>query len=390
VAVLLADLDRFKVVNDSLGHTAGDRLLVAVANRILGSLQPGEVTARFGGDEFAVLSEGAGGPEGAEAIAARLHDALLAPFVLDGREVHVSASIGIAQPRLGNDPPEALLRDADTAMYRAKAQGPSRSELFDDAMRLRALDRLDTEDALRRAVATGQLRVMYQPIISLADERVTGVEALVRWAHPSRGLLPPADFIGVAEETGLIVPLGAWVLEEACLQSREWPVEVAVNISGTQLSQPDLASMVESVLGRTGASPASLCLEITESVLMEDAEPAIGTLDALKGLGVRIAIDDFGTGYSSLHYLKRYPIDVLKVDRSFVAGLGVDDEDSAIVSAVISMAHALGLEAVAEGVTSAAQLAELRVRGCDQAQGFYFATPLPAQRLTSMFEQLTS
>jgi diguanylate cyclase (GGDEF)-like protein/PAS domain S-box-containing protein len=397
VTVLLADLDRFKVVNDSLGHEAGDRLLVAVANRILGSLRPGELTARFGGDEFVVLSERASGKQEAIAIADRLNESLRAPFVLDGREVHVSASIGIARPTRANEPPEALLRDADTAMYRAKDRGRSRHQLFDDTMRARAMDRLDTEDALRRAVSSGQLRVVYQPVISLTDERVTGVEALVRWAHPSRGLLNPVDFISVAEETGLIVPLGAWVLEEACRQARRWceqvpgypEVDVSVNLSGGQISQPDVAAMVESVLKTTGVSPEHLCLEITESVLMEDAEPAITTLRSLKALGVRLAIDDFGTGYSSLNYLKRFPIDVLKVDRSFVDGLGVDHDDSAIVSAVISMAHALGLEAVAEGVTSAAQVAELRVRGCDQAQGYYFATPLPAEQLTRVFRQLT-
>ena len=389
VAVLFLDLDRFKVVNDSLGHDAGDELLVAMARRLKGVVRPGDTIARFGGDEFTVLCEDLSGPHARQQaidLAERLLEAIHAPFELDGDEAFLSASIGIALASGPSERPEALLRDADAAMYRAKERGKGRWELFDEQMRSTALQRLETENALHRALDRGEFRVFYQPVISLSEGRCIGAEALVRWQHPERGLVAPYEFITLAEETGLIVPLGAWVLEEACRQVARWQRDfraddsfiVSVNLSARQLAQPDLVASVANALERAGADARNLCLEITESVLMDDAEGTIGSITALKSLGVKLSIDDFGTGYSSLGYLKRFPVDSVKVDQSFVDGLGSDPEDSAIVAAVISLGHALGLTVVAEGVESAEQLEELIALGCDQAQGFFFAPAQPA------------
>ena len=395
-AVLFFDLDRFKVVNDSLGHDAGDELLVALARRLRGVVRPGDTVARFGGDEFTVLCDDlplASARDYATDVAERLLQTIRRPFLLDGEEQFLSASIGIALAGPGTERPEGLLRDADAAMYRAKERGKDRWELFDELMRATARERHETENALHRALERNELRVHYQPVVSLHDRSCIGAEALVRWAHPDRGLLAPAQFIDLAEETGLILPAGRWVIEEACRRSREWRMEhgpgfvVSVNLSSRQLSNPDLVEHVRSALDDTGADAAGLCFEITENVLMDDAEATMGAITAVKRLGVGLSIDDFGTGYSSLGYLKRFPVGAVKVDRSFIDGLGSDPEDSAIVAAVIGLGHALGLTVIAEGVETDRQLAELAVLGCDAAQGYLFARPGPGADVAARIDR---
>jgi diguanylate cyclase (GGDEF)-like protein/PAS domain S-box-containing protein len=392
VAVLFLDLDRFKVVNDSLGHDAGDALLAVLARRLESVLRPGDVVSRFGGDEFTVLCEDidphAAGRQSVN-VADRIIDAISEPFVLDGDEQFLSASIGIALAFHGSERPEDLLRDADAAMYRAKERGRGCCEIFDEAMRARAQDRHEIENALHRAVSREELRVFYQPVISLYDGECVGVEALVRWQHPDRGLLAPREFIPLAEETGLVVPMGLWILKAAATQAAQWRrsqrepsrFRLSVNLSGRQLQDPDLAPAVDELLETVGLDPQALCVEITETVLMEDAV-GVGALKALKSIGVRVSVDDFGTGYSSLGYLRRFPVDEVKIDRSFVARLGTDPADAAIVAAVVSLGHALGVSVVGEGVETEAQLDELRELGADAAQGFLFAPPQPAADLT--------
>jgi diguanylate cyclase (GGDEF)-like protein/PAS domain S-box-containing protein len=394
VAVLFVDLDRFKVVNDSLGHAAGDQLLVALAERLRHALRPADTVARFGGDEFTILCESVADAAQAAAIAARVGELIAQPFAIEGEDdVVLTASVGISLsaggPDTGADRPETMLRDADAAMYRAKERGRARHELFDEQMRAGAVQRLQLEQWLRRAIERDELRVHFQPEVRLADGRVEAVEALLRWQHPERGLLLPADFLALAEETGLIVPVGAWVLTEAC----RWAARLTgagpggsspgvwVNLSARQLAMPDLTGTVAEALAGAGIAPDRLCLEITESALMEDAEATLATLRSLKDLGVGLAVDDFGTGYSSLSYLRRFPVDFIKVDRSFVDGLGHDPEDTAIVAAVVGLAHSLGLVPVAEGIETAGQLAELRRLGCELGQGHLFAPPVPGEEL---------
>ncbi|MGQ0823501.1 MAG: PAS domain S-box protein [Actinomycetota bacterium] len=392
VAVLFLDLDRFKNVNDSVGHDAGDELLIAVARRLESVLRPGDTVARFGGDEFTILCEDlpyANPREQAIEIAHRLLTAVAQPFVVRGAETFVSASLGISIAA-GEERPEELLRDADAAMYHAKEAGRGRVEVFDDKMRERALERHATENALHRALERGEFSVFFQPVVSLRTARCVGAEALVRWQHPERGLIGPSEFVPLAEETGLVVELGAWVLEQAAQQLAQWQLEhdqpfvVSVNLSACQLAQPDLADNVAEIIDRTGILPSNLCLEITESVLMDDAEAVIAVIERVRALGIRLAIDDFGTGYSSLGYLKRFPVDLVKIDRSFVDGLGTDAGDAAIVSAVIGLAHALDLRVIAEGVETEPQLAELLALGCDEAQGYFFAPPQPIQDLRTL------
>jgi diguanylate cyclase (GGDEF)-like protein len=394
VAVLFVDLDRFKFVNDSRGHAVGDELLVAVAERLRGVARSHDTVARFGGDEFVVVCEDDDAAVQASRIAERIAEVLRDPVVTDGQEVFLGASIGIAVADSGTDSPESLLRDADAAMYRAKERGRNRCEFFDAVMRTEAVAHLETQSALHRAVERDELRLHYQPVIDLASGAVTGVEALVRWARPHHGLVGPGDFIPLAEETGLIVPIGKWVLEEAARQVARWqearpgqPLTVSVNLSAAQLRQPDLIDTLAAVIAAHRIDPGALCLELTESTFMEEAGGHGAALAALKALGVNLAIDDFGTGYSSLTYLKRFPVNVLKIDRAFVAGLGRDPSDTAIVRSVIDLAHALGLTVVAEGVETADQAAHLRRLGCDLAQGYHFARPLPPGELDSLLER---
>jgi diguanylate cyclase (GGDEF)-like protein len=393
VAVLFIDLDRFKLINDGRGHAAGDELLVAVAERLRHVVRSGDVVARFGGDEFVVVCEDQTADFEAALVAGRIIDALQEPVVVNGQEIFLSASIGIAMAD-GTGTPESLLRDADAAMYRAKANGRARCEFFDATMRTEALDHLETQSALHRALERDELLVFYQPVIDLVSGAVTGVEALVRWKHPQHGLVSPASFIPLAEETGLIVPIGAWVLDQATAQAARWrerswgrSLTMNVNLSARQLRQPDLIPGMMASLLASGTDPSQLCLELTETTFMDDARSHREVLDGIRGLGVGLAIDDFGTGYSSLTYLKRLPVSVLKIDQAFVRGLGKDASDTAIVKSVIDLAHALGLVVVAEGVEDGDQVAHLRKLGCDQAQGYFFARPQSAEDLERLLDR---
>ena len=399
VAVLFLDLDRFKLINDSLGHEAGDAVLVDVATRLQNALRPGDTVSRFGGDEFTALCEDVPSERAVLMIAERMTEAVGLPFALSesegGGETFLTASIGIAMAEGTEEPDgsaESLVRDADAAMYRAKERGKSRVELFDERLRERAVQRLSIESALHRALERDELRLHYQPQVDLGSGRIVAWEALVRWEHPERGLLAPTEFVPVAEETGLIVPLGLWVLEEACRQAERWtslpdavpdPV-MGVNLSARQLTSPDLLEMVARALAGAGLEPSRLCLEVTESVVMEDAGGSVETLEALRDMGVQLAIDDFGSGYSALSSLKRFRVDVLKVDRAFVTGLGRDTTDGPIMAAIIDLTHALGVRAVGEGVERADQLAVLRALGCDLGQGFYFGRPQPPEVAEAM------
>ncbi|HEX2080576.1 MAG TPA: EAL domain-containing protein [Longimicrobium sp.] len=384
-ALLFLDLDRSKVINDSLGHPVGDQLLAAVADRLRACAGPGATVARFGGDEFAVLLESAS-VEAALRSAEAIQRALGAPVGLGGYEVCTAASIGIAVAGTQADGPEALVRSADAAMYRAKARGPGQCELYDRAMHAQALARLRTETELRRALERGEITPHYQPIVSLATGRVCGVEALARWRHPERGWVHPQEFVAVAEESGAIVDLGRRVLAQACREAGAWArvlpsgsAGVSVNLSVKQLAQADLVDQVRRAIEDAGADPAAVRLEITESVLVENADAAASTLARLKELGVRVLMDDFGTGWSSLSALHRLPVDGLKVDRSFVAAMGHDGRAGELVASVVRLARGLGLEVVAEGVESADQLEALRALGCDAAQGFLFSPAIDAE-----------
>ncbi|MDQ1490075.1 MAG: hypothetical protein QOJ23_2589 [Actinomycetota bacterium] len=392
VAVLFIDLDRFKLINDGRGHDAGDKLLVTVADRLRLVVRAGDVVARFGGDEFVVMCEDQTAAFEAALVAERITEVLREPVVVDGQEIFLSASIGIAVAD-GTGSPESLLRDADAAMYRAKDRGRARSEFFDATMRTEAIEHLETQNALHRAVERDELRLHYQPVVELESGAVVGVEALVRWEHPALGLVPPGAFIPLAEETGLIVPIGAWVLDEAMAQLARWrernwgrSLTVNVNLAARQLRQPDLVPGLMRTLLTTGVEPASLCLELTETTFMEDGGGHRDTLAGIRSLGIGLAIDDFGTGYSSLTYLKRFPVNVLKIDQAFVRGLGEDASDTAIVKSVIDLAHALGLVVVAEGVETGDQVSHLRRLGCDLAQGYFFARPQPAADLERLLE----
>jgi diguanylate cyclase (GGDEF)-like protein/PAS domain S-box-containing protein len=379
VAALFLDLDNFKLINDSLGHVVGDELLRAVAARLDAILRPSDTIGRFGGDEFVVVCEDLISAHDAVAIARRIAEAFASPFAFAGREQHVTASIGVALAADHHATAESLIRDADVAMYRAKETGKSRIELFDAAMRERVVQRLAAETELRRGLADGELRVFYQPVVQV-DGNLVAVEALARWEHPERGMLAPAEFISLAEETGLILQLGAQILEEACRQTADWrrdgkDVAVSVNLSARQLAAPDTADLVRATLKRSGLPAPALCVEITEGGVMHHADEAMRTLEALRKLGVRIAIDDFGVGYSSLSYLKMLPVDVVKLDRAFVQSLPDSKEDKAIVSAVLALADVMGLTVIAEGVESKRHLAELRRLGCRLVQGYLFGRP---------------
>jgi diguanylate cyclase (GGDEF)-like protein/PAS domain S-box-containing protein len=388
VAVLFMDLYNFKVMNDSVGHETGDKMLVSVAERLRSLLRSNDTLARFGGDEFTILIEDIEDPAEAIRVAERIVEGFREPFVVNGREFFAATSIGIAYGSARTTSPQTLLRNADAAMYRAKESGPLGYEVFDQSMYLQAVRRLKLENDIRRAFLAGEFVVHYQPIVDLRSDEVQGVEALVRWNHPDRGLLIPEEFVPVAEEIGLIVPMGEAVLEEACRWTVRWqeehprlsPLLMNVNLSAKQLQRPDLITTVEGVLQRTGLDPASLTLDITETVYVKVLERNTAALNDLRRLGVKISIDDFGVGYSSLSYLKRLPADILKLDKSFVEGVGEDLEDTAIVRMIIDLARTLGLEVIAEGVESEA-VTILREMGCGLAQGFFFAEPLPPEEL---------
>src|SRR6266516_3960828 len=395
VGILFLDLDHFKLINDSMGHHAGDELLRAVAPRLRAHLRPGDIVARSGGDEFGILVDRLADEDEAVAIAERVATTFAEPYPLGGADHFVTASIGIAVAHPGGREPldaKMLIRDADAAMYRAKERGRARCELFDAEMRARALRRLEVERELRHALERDELVLHYQPLVALGSGEITGLEALVRWRHPERGLLDPRDFVPVAEDSGLIEPIGRWVQESVCRQVLEWheqrpdqrPPDLSVNLSARQVAHRDLAHSVAEILTRTGLDPAHLRLATTESVLVEESATAIATLEALRKIGVGLVLDDFGTGYSSLAYLNRFPIDALKIDRSFVDALGVEQERTAIVEAIVGMARALSLDVIAEGVENEAQLSELRRLGCDYAQGHLFSRALPAEKISAL------
>ncbi|MET0620761.1 MAG: EAL domain-containing protein [Thermoanaerobaculia bacterium] len=393
LAVLFLDLDRFKVINDSLGHSVGDELLRQVAERIQEYVRDGDTVARHGGDEFTLLVPGISAEEDAAKIARKICEAIHDPFWIDGRELFVTTSMGVAvYPSDGHDA-ETLVRNADSAMYRAKEQGRDNYQLYTPAMNAKAVERLSLESRLRQAVANDELELHFQPFFDLKTTKILGAEALLRWRHPELGLIPPGEFIPIAELSGLIVPIGEWVLRTACAQAQEWHekgysgLTVSVNLSSRQFQQADLVSQVTSALAETGLEPGKLDLEITESNAMQNAEQSINTLRGLKKQGVRISMDDFGTGYSSLNYLKRFPIDRIKLDQSFVRDLPGDKDDAAIAMAVIAMGRSLELIVIAEGVETEEQLAFLKDRDCDQLQGFLFSRPLPAEAFETFLRE---
>ncbi len=394
-AVLYLDLDRFKLINDSLGHLRGDEALVAIARNLETCVRPGDTVARLGGDEFAVLLDDLRSEIDAEGLTRRIEERLAAPVQVDGQEVYINASIGIAFGTAGYERPEELLRDADAAMYRAKALGRNRHEVFNETLHLEALDRLRLETDLRRAIQEGSFGLHYQPIVSLADGRVTGFEALVRWRHPAWGLVPPSQFIQVAEETGLILPIGRWVLSEACQQTQRWqrehpsdpPLTINVNLSRRQLLQADLVEQIRRTLETTGLPPETLQLEITESAILENPEKAVELLRHLKSLDIELCVDDFGTGYSSLSSLQEFPVSVLKIDRSFIRGMGPEGKRDEIVRAVVGLAHSLHMRVVAEGVETEGQLERVRAMGCDYGQGYLLCHALDGEEVERFLDR---
>jgi diguanylate cyclase (GGDEF)-like protein len=394
LAVLFLDLDRFKILNETLGQEVGDRLLREVAQRIAACLRPEDTVARLGGDEFGLLLEDTVELAAATAVAERVSAEIQRPFVVDGRDILISASIGIALTRGGSMQPDEVLHNADLAMYQAKAEGRARYELYQPGLSVSTRERLDLQSDLRTAGARQELSLRYQPVVTLASVRAVEVEALIRWDHRRRGALLPADFIALSEESGLMVPMGQWVLREACRQVRAWqkdiPLIVGVNLSASQFERDALPDEIAQILRETELDSSRLQLEISEAVLMRDDPKMLDRLDALKKIGVRLAIDDFGTGYASLSYLKRLPVDCLKIDRSLIKGVGFDNEDTAIIRAVVTLARTLGITVTAEGVETTEQLSQLRALGCEQGQGYYFARPVSADRVPEVLTSLAA
>ncbi|MFL5560899.1 MAG: putative bifunctional diguanylate cyclase/phosphodiesterase [Gemmatimonadaceae bacterium] len=393
LGVFFLDLDRFKLINDSLGHSVGDKLLQVVARRIRALLRDDDTVTRIGGDEFTILVSSVDKVDEATLVARRVREALKLPIVIDGRELFVSASIGVSLYPNDGDDAETLLKNADTAMYRAKTQGRDIVQLYAPAMNARALEQLTLENRLRRALPNGELELFYQPIVAMSTRRICAMETVLRWHHPELGLLTPDAFVALAETTGLIVPIGEWVLRTACRQLREWQeaglpeLRASVNLSVRQLQQPDFVSVVSDILGETRIAPETLELELTESMAMQSDGDALGKLRELKRLGVRISIDDFGTGYSSLSALRLFPADSLKIDRSFVGEIATDPDDAAIAEAVIALARSLKLHVIAEGVETREQLEFLRDHHCDYWQGFLFCQPRPAAACSAMLSR---
>ena len=393
VGLLLLDLDNFKAVNDTLGHQTGDMLLKLVAQRFAQDLRATDILCRIGGDEFAVVTEATDQHARLEVLAQKILDALTLPFQCGAHEIHVTASIGISRYPQDAGDAQTLIRNADTAMYHAKDQGKNTFEAFAAEMDLRAQKRRMLESALRKAVAGGQMQLHYQPQVHLHEPRIVGAEALLRWHHPQLGQISPVEFIPIAEESGLIVELGQWVLRTACRQAAAWhqaglgPIRIAVNLSARQAKDPNLLPLITRTLLETALPAHLLELEITESMLMENVDANITLLEQLHQLGIHLSIDDFGTGYSSMSYLKRFPIDQLKIDRHFVRDIPGNGDDEAISNAIISMAHSLGLSVVAEGVETAAQQQFMRAAGCDLMQGYYFARPMPAEQLSALLQE---
>ncbi|HQU85461.1 MAG TPA: EAL domain-containing protein [Pyrinomonadaceae bacterium] len=395
-ATLFIDLDRFKTINDSMGHQAGDELLLSITEKLQKVVRPSDMVARLGGDEFVVLLETVSNQQLVEQIADRIQAELQQPITINGQEIYSSASIGIVLGTNDYDTPDDLVRDADMAMYRAKTKGKARYEIFDPQVHAGAVSQLQLEIDLRRAIERREFVLHYQPIISLDSETMIGFESLIRWQHPERGMVPPNDFIPVAEETGLILYIGQWVLYESCRQMREWqdkfdlktPLIVSVNLSARQLEQKDLIMQIEHILYETRFDPRNLKLEITESVIMNNAEQAAETVNQLREMGIRVSIDDFGTGYSSLSYLHHFPIDTLKVDRSFINRIGAEKENGEIVQTIINLAYNLGMEVVAEGVETAEQLDFLREIQCGYCQGFFYSRPVNSDTAAEMISDL--
>jgi diguanylate cyclase (GGDEF)-like protein len=395
LAVLLVDLDGFKFLNDRVGHSQGDLVLMAVADRLRLQIRPTDTVARLGSDEFAVLLEEIDEPESAVTVARRIRRALEEPMDIEGRELQVRASVGIAVSEAGREPVDDLLRNADVAMYAAKTRGKGRHEVFRSDTHGSVLDELELEGQLRSGLDRGEYVLHYQPVLDLEAGGIAGLEALARWNHPTRGLLAPAEFIPLAERTGFVVPLGRWAMREACRQAGAWeasghpPLPVAVNVSAVQLQRPDLVAEVTAALEDSGLAPELLTIEVTESTLLHDPGASAVALGVLKELGVRIAIDDFGTGYSSISYLRQLPIDVLKLDREYVGKIDQGPEDAALPKAVIKLAHTLGLDIVAEGISRPEQALELAKLGCHYGQGFLFSRPLPWAEMEDRLDSMT-
>ncbi len=394
-AVMYLDFDRFKVINDSLGHDIGDRVLVEMARRLKASVRATDTVARIAGDEFVVLLESARHEDEIFAIVKRIRENLAVPFEVRGNSLTMTASIGVVMNLLRYQRIEDIIRDADIAMYSAKLGGKDDFKVFDLVMREQADDVLKLESGLRRALQDEAFRIHYQPIFSLMSQKVVGFEALLRWKHPERGLLYPADFMKAAEESGLIVPIGQWVMTQACRQMREWqtrypldpPLSVSVNLSSRQFAQPDLVRQIEEVLEETGLPPESLLLELTEMTLIEDIETAVAKIEGLHALGVGIELDDFGTGYSSLGYLRHLPVNNLKIDRSFISALGANKSEVSIVRAIIAMANSLDMKVIAEGIETEDQITNLLELACDYGQGFFFNTPMESSAAQELIEK---